>query len=124
MDAYAPGTLPGSQLHSLFLEDGQAIFDLFGRGFTLLRFSDIDVADFLAAAAAECGMPLKIVDVRDHHARALYQRDLVLIRPDHHVAWRGHAVPDQPQTVIDRVRGAAPARADRFSQNIRIDPMR
>jgi 2-polyprenyl-6-methoxyphenol hydroxylase-like FAD-dependent oxidoreductase len=108
MDAYTPSTLPGARPPSLFLEDGQAIFDLFGRGFTLLRFDDIDVADF-ASAAAECGMPFKIVDIRDDHARALYQRDLVLVRPDHHVAWRGNAVPDRPDTVIDRVRGAAPA---------------
>jgi hypothetical protein len=53
-------------------------------------------------------MPLKVVDIRDDHARALYQRDLVLVRPDHHVAWRGDTVPDRPDTVIDRVRGAAP----------------
>ena len=108
MDTYTPSTLPGVRPPSLFLEDGRrAIFDLFGQGFTLLRFDDIDVADF-AAAAAQCGMPLKIVDIRDDHARALYQRGLVLIRPDHHVAWRGNTVPDQPKTVIDRVRGAAP----------------
>lgn len=108
MDTYTPGTLPGARPPSMFLNDGQALFDLFGRGFTLLRFDDIDVADF-ATAAAECGMPLNIVDIRDDHAHALYQRDLVLIRPDHHVAWRGDAVPDRPDTVVDRVRGAAPA---------------
>ena len=108
MDAYTPGTLPGARPPSLFLDDGRAIFDLFGRGFTLLRFDDIDVAAF-AAAAAERGMPVKIVDIRDDHARTLYQRDLVVLRPDHHVAWRGDAVPERPDTVMDRVRGAAPA---------------
>jgi 2-polyprenyl-6-methoxyphenol hydroxylase-like FAD-dependent oxidoreductase len=106
MDAYTPSTRPGARPPSLFLDDGQAIFDLFGRGFTLLRFNDIDV-DALVAAAAECGMLLKVVDVRDNHARALYQHDLVLIRPDHHVAWRGDTVPDRPSAVIDRIRGAA-----------------
>jgi len=108
MHAYTPSTQPGARPPSLFLEDGQAIFDLFGTGFTLLRFDDIDV-DALVAAAAERGMPLKVVDIRDDHARALYQRDLVLIRPDHHVAWRGNAVTDRSDTVLDRVRGAAPA---------------
>lgn len=108
MDAYSPSTRPGARPPSLFLDDGQAIFDLFGRGFTLLRFNNIDV-DAIVAAAAEHGMPLKVVDVRDERARGLYQRDLVLVRPDQHVAWRGNTVPDRPGTVIDRVRGAESA---------------
>ncbi|MEU2032457.1 hypothetical protein [Nocardia amamiensis] len=87
--------------------DGQAIFDLLGRGFTLLRFDDIDVTSFVAAAA-ERGLPLEVVDIRDAHARTLYERNLVLIRPDHHVAWRGDAMPDRADAVLDRVRGAAP----------------
>ena len=108
IDTYTPSTRPGTRPPSVFLRDGQAIFDLFGCGFTLLRFDDIDV-DAFVAAAAERGMPLKVADVRDEHARALYQRDLVLIRPDHHVGWRGDTVPDRPAAVLDRVRGAAPA---------------
>jgi 2-polyprenyl-6-methoxyphenol hydroxylase-like FAD-dependent oxidoreductase len=108
MHAYTPSTQPGKRPPSLFLEDGQAIFDRFGLGFTLLRFANLDV-DSLAAAAAERGMPLKIVDIREDRARTLYERDLVLIRPDHHVAWRGNTVPDRPGAILDRVRGAAPA---------------
>jgi hypothetical protein len=108
MHAYAPGTQPGTRPPSLFLEDGRAIFDLFGLGFTLLRFADLDV-DSLAAAAANRGVPLKIVDIRDGRARTLYERDLVLVRPDHHVAWRGDTVPDRPEAILDRIRGAAPA---------------
>lgn len=106
MHAYAPGTQPGTRPPSLFLEDGRAVFDLFGLGFTLLRFADLDV-DSLAAAAADRGVPLEIVDIRDDRARTLYERDLVLIRPDHHVAWRGDAVPDRPGPILDRIRGAA-----------------
>ena len=58
-------------------------------------------------AAAERGVPLEVVDVRDDHARRLYQRDLVLIRPGQHMAWRGSAVPGDPGAVIDCVCGAA-----------------
>jgi 2-polyprenyl-6-methoxyphenol hydroxylase-like FAD-dependent oxidoreductase len=106
MHAYTPGTRPGARPPSLFLQDGRAIFDLFGLGFTLLRFADVDV-DSLAAAAADRGMPLKIVDIREDHARSLYERDLVLIRPDHHVAWRGNTVPKEPAVILDHIRGAA-----------------
>jgi hypothetical protein len=63
--------------------------------------------DAFVAGAAERGIPLKVVDIRDAGARTLYERDLVLIRPDHHVAWRGDAVPDRPEEILDRIRGAA-----------------
>ncbi|WP_265443126.1 FAD-dependent monooxygenase [Flexivirga meconopsidis] len=104
-DEYLPGTWPGSRPPSVRLNDGTQIFDLFGRGFTLLRFSETDITD-LAGAAHARGVPLTVVDVRDDHARDLYQRDLVLIRPDQHVAWRGQLAPTDPLSVIDRVRGA------------------
>jgi hypothetical protein len=120
MHAYTPSTQPGKRPPSLFLDDGQAIFDLFGLGFTLLRFADLDV-DPLADAAAERAMPLKIVDIRDDHARTLYERDLVLIRPDHHVAWRGNTVPDRPGAILDRIRGAAPAWPVRIARRHLID---
>ncbi|WP_101418582.1 hypothetical protein [Streptomyces sp. Ag109_G2-15] len=105
MDAYTPSTWPGARPPSLHLSDGRALFDLFHRGFTLLRFADHDVTA-LTEAAAERDVPLGVVDVRDTHAQALYERDLVLIRPDQHVAWRGDTPPADPHYVIDRVRGA------------------
>ncbi len=69
----------------VFLNSGEAIFDVFGPGFTLLRFADIDVDGFIAAAA-ERSMPLLVRDIRDDHARAIYESDLVLVRPDQYVA--------------------------------------
>ncbi len=106
-DAYTPSSWAGARPPSLFLADGRAIFDLFGTGFTLLRFADIDVTP-IVAAAADRNVPLDVVDIRDDHARQLYQRDLVLIRPDQHVAWRGDAVPADSAAVVDHVRGAKP----------------
>jgi len=105
MDEYTPSTWPGARPPSLLLQGGRAIFDLFGRGFTLLRFADCDVSALLDAAE-ERNVPLEVVDVRDNHARALYERGLVLLRPDQHVAWRGDTAPADPLHVIDRVRGA------------------
>lgn len=108
-DAYQPTTWPGSRPPSVYLDHGQAIFDLFGVGFTLLRFADVDVTP-LAEAARARGVPLEVVDIRDDHARRLYEYDLVLVRPDQHVAWRGDGLPDQAAELIDLVRGARPAR--------------
>ena len=114
LHAYTPSTLPGVRPPSVFLNDGQALFDLFGTGFTLLRFADVDVTAFVTAAE-ERGVPLNLVDVRDEHASGLYERDLVLIRPDHHVAWRGDALPAHPAAVVDRVRGVLADQTLRFA---------
>jgi len=107
------GCLPAEHLArirppSVHLADGRALFDLFGKGLTLLRFTDIDVEP-VVEAARQRGVPLEVVDVRDPHARGLYERDLVLIRPDQHVAWRGNAVPREPASIVDRIRGTSTA---------------
>ena len=109
MAKYTPSTWPGIRAPSVFLSDGTAILDRLDTGFTLLRFADLDVRSLEGAAAAR-GVPLCIVDIRDEKARAIYQRDLVLVRPDQHVAWRGDAEPGNSLAVIDRVRGAIPSR--------------
>lgn len=104
-DSYRPTTRPGARPPSVYLADGRAIFDLFGEGFTLLRFTGIDVSALVDAARAR-GVPLDVVDIDDDHARRLYERDLVLIRPDQHVAWRGDDLPAHPAELVDQIRGA------------------
>ncbi|WP_185640771.1 FAD-dependent oxidoreductase [Burkholderia sp. Bp9142] len=101
---YVPSTWPGVRAPHVFLEDGTAMFDHFAQWFTLLRFNDQSVAP-LVEAAERRGFPLTVVDIRDANARRIYECDLVLIRPDQHVAWRGNAMPDDALEVIDRVRG-------------------
>jgi 2-polyprenyl-6-methoxyphenol hydroxylase-like FAD-dependent oxidoreductase len=101
---FIPSTWPGVRAPHVFLESGEAMFDLFGPGFTLIRFADVDVDSF-TAAVAERSVPLKLLDVRDAKAHKIYERDLVLVRPDHYVAWRGDAAPSDATAVIDHVRG-------------------
>jgi len=48
-------------------------------------------------------MPLKPLRLKPPDG--LYRSKLVLVRPDHHIAWHGDAAAD-PLAVIDRVRGA------------------
>jgi hypothetical protein len=52
------------------------------------------------------GVPLTEAALADPAIAAAYEAPLVLVRPDGHVAWRGHAGPDDPNHVIDRIRGA------------------
>lgn len=104
---YVPSTWPGVRPPSLLLADGGQLYDRFSREFTLLDMSDDGKADALLAAATERGLPVQHVVVRENRVRELWERDLVLVRPDQHVAWRGNRVPADPAEVVDRVRGVA-----------------
>lgn len=56
------------------------------------------------AAAKQRGIDLKIVDWPLQEARDLYRADLVLIRPDQIVAWRGNSDAAAAQ-VLERLLG-------------------
>lgn len=103
---YTPHATPGARAPHWWVDDGVSIFDRFGRDFTLLKLgsSQLDTRAIEGAAAAR-KVPLSIVAIRGNDARALYAADLVLIRPDHHVAWRGNRVADAEQ-LMTRVIGA------------------
>jgi len=64
-----------------------------------------DGTDFVAAAG-ECRIPLKVLDVPAKDIRDLYDADLVLVRPDQHVAWRAGARPDGAKAIMSRVVGS------------------
>jgi 2-polyprenyl-6-methoxyphenol hydroxylase-like FAD-dependent oxidoreductase len=103
---YVPHAAPGARAPHLWLSEGVSIFDQFGRDFTLLRLGGAshDIRAFEAAARRRDAR-LDVLDVPQSEARDLYGTDLVLVRPDHHVAWRGNALPADPQAVVDRVFG-------------------
>ena len=105
---YVPSTWPGGRAPHVWLEDGRSTLDLFGKGFTLLVLSAkiVDTAPF-AIAARKVGLPLEIVSLDAPEVRDAYERPLVLVRPDGHVAWRGDMIPQNAGEIIDRVRGAA-----------------
>ena len=48
----------------------------------------------------------RVHHIDDAAAAALYERRLVLVRPDGHVAWRGDEAPANSEAMIDTVRGA------------------
>jgi 2-polyprenyl-6-methoxyphenol hydroxylase-like FAD-dependent oxidoreductase len=100
---YTPSAVPGARAPHVWLADGASIFDRFGRDFTLIRFNG-DVRP-IEAAARRRGVPLKVLDVSSEEARDLYARDLVIVRPDHHVAWRGDALPEDPDALLARAVG-------------------
>lgn len=107
---YTPCAVPGGRAPHAWLGAGRGIgdslFDHFGTGFTLLRLgtNPPDSAAF-DAAARELNMPLTQLDIADDDIRGLYGRDLALIRPDQHIAWRGNAVPADASGLLRRLTG-------------------
>ena len=92
---YTPSARPGSRAPHAWLAPGKSTLDLFGRGFTLLDFG----------AREGVAAPWVRHERLDHtEAATLYERKLVLVRPDGHVAWRGDKPP--AREVLAQVRGA------------------
>jgi 2-polyprenyl-6-methoxyphenol hydroxylase-like FAD-dependent oxidoreductase len=106
-EVYVPTARPGSRAPHVALSDGRSTLDRFGRGFVLLRLGDEAPATTAVEAAAHARrMPLAVVVVREAEALKIYERRLVLVRPDGHVAWRSDELPPDPCAILDRVRGA------------------
>lgn len=68
-----------------------SLLDHFGSGFTLLSTVELPPATQArwSDAARVLGIPLTHLTRTAKDVRRIYGADLILIRPDHHIAWRG-----------------------------------
>ena len=106
---YEPTTWPGARLPNVWLEPGVALQDRIpDDAYTLLRLGKI-AADTAALERAmrATGAPLHVFDLSNDDAREVYGFDLLLLRPDLHVAWRGNCLPDEPAELSAVVTGHA-----------------
>jgi len=106
VSTYEQTARPGHRAPHVWLAENRSTLDLFGRSFVLLRFDRSVAVTAFEDAAQLRGMPLEVVDIDHAAARTLYERKLVLVRPDGHVAWRADTQPADALRVIDTVRGA------------------
>ena len=104
-NVYIPSTRPGARAPHAWLSNGRSTLDLFGRGFTLLRFNHTPDTASLEEAAQTRQLPLQVVDLAHPEILKLYERRLVLVRPDGHVAWRADELSADPEALLDQVRG-------------------
>jgi 2-polyprenyl-6-methoxyphenol hydroxylase-like FAD-dependent oxidoreductase len=107
---YVPTTWPGARLPHVWLKDGAAIHDRLGAGYSLLRLGG-SAADpgGLAQAIRSTGAPLDVIEVPGEAPRDIYGCDLLLVRPDLHVVWRGNQAPENAERVAAVVTGHASA---------------
>ncbi len=103
---YIASSYPGGRAPHLWLKDGSALFDHFGKYFTLLVLNSSQIPyETLIKAAEVRGVPLSVVVEGSTEVFDLYEFELIIIRPDQYVAWRGNKLPDDPVLLIDMVIG-------------------
>jgi 2-polyprenyl-6-methoxyphenol hydroxylase-like FAD-dependent oxidoreductase len=108
---YVPTTWPGARLPHVWLnhlaaDNHVALHDRLGAGYTLLRLgrSRVDTAN-LERAMRATGAPLEILDITDEAAREICGYDLLLVRPDLHIVWRGNQIPDDAEAIASVATG-------------------
>ena len=96
---YHPTTWPGARLPHTWRADGSAMQDgIPDTGFALLRLGGTAVdTGALEAAFRARGAPLAVIETAEETPRAVYGHDLLLVRPDLHVVWRGNQAPAEPE---------------------------
>jgi 2-polyprenyl-6-methoxyphenol hydroxylase-like FAD-dependent oxidoreductase len=103
---YVQTTFPGARAPHAPLADGRSTLDLFGRDYVMLRLGrEAPDATSFADAAKRRGVPLEVKLLEEPGVCTLYERKLVLVRPDGHVAWRGDALSDADK-IVARLSGA------------------
>lgn len=97
---YLPTTWPGARLPHVWLDNGVALQDRVGKGYTLLRLGGTQAdTSALERAIRAYGAPLEVLEISDQRARDIYGYDLLLLRPDMHVVWRGQRAPESPNQI-------------------------
>ncbi len=97
---------PGHHLAPLPMSGDETTFDLLGAGFTLLAPADADeatirkIADFQSASDV-LRLPFDVHAKLPPQAITDYGAPLILVRPDHFVAWAGtHAIAEKVLSVV------------------------
>jgi 2-polyprenyl-6-methoxyphenol hydroxylase-like FAD-dependent oxidoreductase len=108
---YVPSGVPGGRAPHMWLDSrhayGASLYDRLGDGFTLLRLgSRASDGGEIVSSAARLNIPLTVLAVEDGDARDLYGCDLVLVRPDQYIAWRGNTPPADTEVLLRRVAGS------------------
>jgi hypothetical protein len=103
---YVPTTWPGARLPHVWVSDHKPVQDLVGPGYTLLKLGRTQAdTSGLERAMKSLNAPFDVLTLDDEVVRDIYGYDLLLLRPDMHVAWRGKKAPDDPDGLAALVTG-------------------
>jgi len=104
---YEPTSWPGARLPHAWLGDGTPMQDRIPyEGYALLRLARTEAdTSGLEKAMRASGAPLTVLEVPDDAPRQVYGYDLLLLRPDLHIVWRGSRPPEDPGAVAGTATG-------------------
>ena len=109
-NTYIPSACPGGRPPHAWLPDGSSLFDHFNFEWTLLVLGKDkgplaqDALKF-SEAALQCHLDFKVLRFDSQELLDLYEANLVLIRPDQIVAWRGTNA-HQAMQILKQASGA------------------
>lgn len=104
---YVPTTWPGARLPHVWLDDRTPLHDRIGDGYTLLRLGGTTAdTSGLERAMRAAGAPFQAIAIDDAAPRQVYGCDLIMVRPDLHVVWRGNAPPENPAQLAALATGS------------------
>ena len=109
---FTPRALPGNRLPHYWVRPGVSLYDLLGRGFTLL--GDESPAEPLLALARARRVPLTMASKIGRPVAETFGAPLVLVRPDQHIAWLGARVTAEqaPDVLAKALAGFGPIDAE------------
>lgn len=94
---YQPTTWPGARLPHVWVDGATPIQDVLPDGYVLLRLAGVATdCTAMETAFERFGAPFTVLDIPGATAREVYGYDLVLVRPDLHIVWRGNAMHPAP----------------------------
>ncbi len=112
-DVYRPQVKAGNRLPHSRSADGSSLFDLLGREFTVL--GPAPAAKLIMDAADDRGVPIVHADPQACGFAAVDAHNVVLVRPDQHIAWVGQPsdhdsgpLQDPPMIIESAIRGFVP----------------
>ena len=110
---YIPTTWPGARLPHVWLDDGTALHDWLGAEYSLIKLgkTPVDTTN-LERAFQSRAVPLDLLAIDSDCAREIYGFDLLLVRPDLHVAWRGNHLGKEAESIAAIATGFHPAALD------------
>ncbi len=107
--SWTQNSAPGGRAPHAWLAPQRSTLDLFGHGFVLLERDPGQDGTPIARAFEARGVPLTKHAIHDSATAAtLYERAFILVRPDGHVAWHSHSLPDDCGRLVDHVCGHSP----------------
>jgi hypothetical protein len=88
------------------LAPDDSIHDRLGLYFSLVIIDGDEEVSAFENAATELGIPLQIVRIARPDLIHIYERKLILVRPDQHIAWRSDHMPNEAAAILRKAVGA------------------